>query len=70
MTGHKVLGGNNNGSSATIRIQPVAGGDEINLEADRVLISTGRRPYTKGLGLESVGIETDKRGIISVNANL
>ncbi|KRX01420.1 FAD/NAD-linked reductase, dimerization domain [Pseudocohnilembus persalinus] len=70
MTGHKVLGGNNNGDSATIRVQPVKGGEEIQLTAEKVLVCTGRRPYTKGLGLENVGIESDKRGIISVNSHL
>lgn len=52
MTGHKVVGGTNNGDSASIRIQPRDGGEEIVLEADKVLVSTGRRPYTTGLNLE------------------
>ena len=30
-----------------------------------VLVAIGRRPYTAGLGLETVGIETDKRGFIA-----
>jgi dihydrolipoamide dehydrogenase len=33
------------------------------LETDVVLVATGRRPYTKGLGLEEAGVETD-RGVI------
>ena len=33
--------------------------------ADYVLVAIGRRPYTKGLGLESVGITPDKRGVIA-----
>jgi dihydrolipoamide dehydrogenase len=37
------------------------------LEADVVLVSVGRRPYTEGLGLENVGIQTDKRGFIHIN---
>ena len=36
------------------------------LEVDRVLVSTGRRPATDELGLDSVGISTD-RGFIRVN---
>lgn len=47
-----------------ISIEPAAGGDETVIEADRVLVCIGRRPYTEGLGLETVGIETDARGII------
>ncbi len=37
------------------------------LEADKVLIAIGRRPVTRGLGLEALGVTTD-RGIISVDA--
>jgi dihydrolipoamide dehydrogenase len=46
LVGHKVLGGKNHGSKAELHIEPVKGGDKINFEADHVLISTGRRPYT------------------------
>ena len=42
----------------------ISGGQEI--EVDRVLVATGRKPNTDGLGLESIGIETD-RGFIRVN---
>ena len=38
-------------------------------EADVVLISVGRRPYTKNLNLEKIGVELDKRGSIKVNKN-
>lgn len=34
---------------------------------DSVLVSVGRRPNTNHIGLEAVGIETDKRGFIPVN---
>lgn len=37
------------------------------IPADTVLIATGRRPNTDGLGLESVGIETGPAGQIPVN---
>jgi dihydrolipoamide dehydrogenase len=39
------------------------------IECDRVLLSTGRFPCSNDLGLESVGIETDKRGFIPVDEN-
>ncbi len=39
------------------------------IECDRVLLSTGRIPCSAELGLESVGIETDKRGFIPVDEN-
>jgi glutathione reductase (NADPH) len=37
------------------------------IEADQVLVATGRRPNTKGLGLENVGIELDRVGAIPVD---
>lgn len=37
------------------------------ITCDKVLVATGRRPYTNGLGLEEVGVETDKRGFVVVN---
>ncbi len=42
---------------------------EQRLVADRVLLATGRRPYTEGLGLESIGLKPDARGRIEVNAH-
>lgn len=59
LTGHKVTGGTNNGTSATISVEPVKGGSPITLEADNVLVATGRRPYTEGLGLEKAGVNID-----------
>ncbi|MBD0343908.1 MAG: dihydrolipoyl dehydrogenase [Coleofasciculus sp. Co-bin14] len=37
------------------------------LEVDACLVATGRIPFTKDLGLEAVGVETDRRGFIPVN---
>lgn len=37
------------------------------IRCDRVLMSVGRKPNTENLGLESIGIQTDKRGFIPVN---
>ncbi len=39
------------------------------IECDRVLLATGRTPVTDDIGLEAVGIETDRRGFIPVNKN-
>ncbi len=38
-----------------------------NLEVDACLVATGRIPATKNLGLETVGVECDRRGFIEVN---
>ena len=39
-------------------------GKNVEIECEKVLISIGRRPSTKNLGLENIGVETDKRGAI------
>jgi len=42
---------------------------EHQIEADVVLVATGRRPFTKGLGLEALGIEMSPRGQIKVRSD-
>jgi dihydrolipoamide dehydrogenase len=42
---------------------------EHQIDADVVLVSTGRLPYTDGLGLEALGVEMTKRGQIAVDGN-
>ncbi len=37
------------------------------LVADQVMLALGRDPYTKGLGLEAAGVETNERGAIVVD---
>ncbi len=37
------------------------------IEADVVLISVGRRPFTKYLNLEKIGVQTNKKGMVKVN---
>jgi glutathione reductase (NADPH) len=38
------------------------------IEADQILIATGRRPNTKGLGLEKAGVAADSLGAIKVDS--
>ncbi|EBA08139.1 dihydrolipoyl dehydrogenase [Sagittula stellata] len=40
---------------------------EHSVDADVVLVATGRKPFTGGLGLDALGIEMTKRGQIAVN---
>jgi dihydrolipoamide dehydrogenase len=40
---------------------------EAPIECDRVLMAVGRIPNTEGLGIEAIGIRTDKRGRIEVD---
>jgi len=65
--GTKVTGAKTgkSGVTLTLTLEPAAGGAAEMLEADYVLVAIGRRPYTQGLGLESVGLSTDKRGMLA-----
>ncbi len=65
--GMKVTGVEKTKTKLKLSAQPASGGDTETIEADIVLVAIGRRPYTKGLGLESVGINPDKRGVIANN---
>jgi dihydrolipoamide dehydrogenase len=50
------------GKGAKVSFEPVKGGDAETIDADVVLIATGRKPYTEGLGLEDAGVVLDERG--------
>jgi dihydrolipoamide dehydrogenase len=62
--GSKVTGAKAGKSNVSLTVEPVAGGAAETIEAEYVLLAIGRRPFTENLGLESVGVETDKRGFI------
>jgi len=63
----KVTGARASDQGVTLTLEPVAGGEAETLKADYVLLCVGRRPYTEGLGLETVGITPDKRGFIETD---
>lgn len=39
-------------------------GERLQAEGEVVLMATGRRPYTEGLGLEEVGVRTERGGVV------
>lgn len=57
-------------TTATVEFKKRDTEDVQSIKADYCLIAIGRRPYTEGLGLENVGINTDDRGRILVNDHL
>jgi dihydrolipoamide dehydrogenase len=65
--GHKVTGVDGSGNRLKATIEPAGGGEAQEVDADVVLVAVGRAPYTVGLGLDEVGIETDQKGRIVVD---
>jgi dihydrolipoamide dehydrogenase len=67
MLSTKVTGCTVNGKTATLTVEPAAGGEAQTLEADCVLVSIGRRPNVDGLGLDKIGLELNQRGQIETD---
>lgn len=63
----KVMGATRDGDIIKLDVEAAKGGKPETLEADVVLVAIGRRPVTKGLNLEKIGIELDKRGRIIID---
>ena len=63
--GTKVTGAKSVKDGVELTVEPAAGGAAETIKGDVVLVAIGRRPYTEGLGLETVGIEADKRGFVA-----
>ncbi|URK86859.1 dihydrolipoyl dehydrogenase [Rhizobium sp. RCAM05350] len=65
--GAKVTGVEKSGKGAKVTYEPVKGGDAATIDADVVLIATGRKPFTEGLGLAKAGVVMDTRGRVEIN---
>lgn len=65
----KVTGVEKTETGAKVTVEPVAGGAAETVEADIVLIATGRVPYTQGLGLAEIGVALDQRGRVVVDGH-
>lgn len=79
----KVLGAELEGETVKLKVDAAKGGKEetvspassgvpsrltvVQLDCDVVLVAIGRRPNTKGLGLENIGVETDNRGRVIID---
>ncbi|CAO1436761.1 unnamed protein product [Diamesa tonsa] len=68
--GTKVMGATKHSNGVTVSVESVKDGKKEEIECDVLLVCVGRRPFTENLGLENVGIATDDRGRIPVNAML
>ncbi len=65
----RVVEAKRSNGGVTLALEPSTGGARETLPADAVLVSIGRRPYTEGLGLETVGVLRDNRGRIKVDTH-
>jgi len=63
----KVTGVAVNGESATLTVEPAAGGEAQTMEADVVLLAIGRKPNTDGLNLEAAGLAVNARGQVEID---
>jgi dihydrolipoamide dehydrogenase len=68
--GAKVTGVAKAKKGATVTFEPVKGGAAETIDADAVLIATGRRAYLDSLGLEEAGVEVDERGRVKTDGHL
>ncbi|TIP03080.1 MAG: dihydrolipoyl dehydrogenase [Mesorhizobium sp.] len=68
--GAKVTGVAKAKKGATVTFEPVKGGATETIEADVVLVATGRRPYADILGLKEAGVEIDERGRVKTDGHL
>ncbi len=55
-------------TKAKVTYQPKKGGDAVVIDADVVLVATGRKAYADGLGLDALGVTLTERGQIATDA--
>ena len=68
-TGHKVTSAENNGKEVVVVAEDKKG-NPVEFKGDYALISVGRKPYTEGLGLSTIGIKVNERSQIETNEQL
>jgi dihydrolipoamide dehydrogenase len=65
--GTKVMKAEAGSKGVKLSLEAAKGGSAETLDVDVVLVAVGRRPYTKGLGLEKAGVALDERGRIKTD---
>ena len=63
----KVTAAKNTKTGTTLSLE--SEGNESSVSADRVLVAVGRAPCADGLGLENIGVQTDDKGRVLVDAS-
>ncbi len=69
MTSTKVTTSRSVGGRVELDYENLTDGKKSSIQGDVVLVSTGRKPFTAGLGLENVSIEKDDKGRIKINSH-
>ena len=67
--GAKVTAVTKSDKGASVSFEPAKGGEAETLDADVVLVATGRKPFTAGLGLKEAGVALDDRGRVEIDAH-
>ena len=67
MLSTKVTGGSVEGKKVTLEYESIKDGTKGSIDGDKVLVSVGRKSFTKGLGLEEVGVKLDERGFVMID---
>jgi dihydrolipoamide dehydrogenase len=63
----KVTAVDGSGNRLKAKVEPASGGAAETIDADVVLVSVGRVPYSAGLGLDEVGVKKDNRGRVIID---
>jgi dihydrolipoamide dehydrogenase len=63
----KVAGVRKAKNGLAVSVEAAKGGNAAELEADIVLVAIGRRAYTDDLGLDTVGVKRDARGVVQTD---
>eukprot|EP00672_Neobodo_designis_P021718 CAMPEP_0174827750 /NCGR_PEP_ID=MMETSP1114-20130205/909_1 /TAXON_ID=312471 /ORGANISM="Neobodo designis, Strain CCAP 1951/1" /LENGTH=478 /DNA_ID=CAMNT_0016061427 /DNA_START=42 /DNA_END=1478 /DNA_ORIENTATION=+ len=65
-TSTKVVAGTVEGDNVKLELEARDGGKKETLDCDALLVSVGRRPYTKGL-LDKVSVKMNKQGFVEID---
>lgn len=65
----KCLGAKKQGDWMLVEAEDMTTKEKFTLEADVILVATGRKPYTEKLGLETVGVSLDKQGRVEIDGH-
>lgn len=65
----KVTGSSVHSDGVNVTFEALTDGKTSSMKADVVLVATGRKPFTTGVGCEELGIQKDPQGRIVVDAH-